>query len=136
MIGLPTETKDDMYKTLDFMKELRPDFASLGVYEPFPGTQLYDIGIERGLVSPERTREDYFRISPKYYYIKNLNRRIDTMEREEFARVEAEIKKEFYAYNLSFSRVARRVLSRSGVYMNRPSILFSDFKKFISYAGW
>lgn len=136
MIGLPTETKDDMYETMGFMKELRPDFASLSVYEPFPGTKLYDIGVEKGLVSPERTREDYFTISPKYYYVKDVRRRIDTMEEEEFVRMEAEIKKEFYNYNLSFPRLARRALSRSKVYISRPAILVSDLKKFLSYAGW
>ncbi|HAF96479.1 MAG TPA: hypothetical protein DER10_03575 [Elusimicrobia bacterium] len=135
MIGLPTETKEDMNKTLSFMKELRPDFASLSVYEPFPGTKLYDIGVEMGLVCPERTREDYFTISPKYYYVKNVMHRIDTMPEEEFVRVEAEIKCEFRRYNLSFTRLARRALSRTGVYLNRPSILFSDIKKFLAYVS-
>lgn len=136
MIGLPTETKDDMHRTLSFMKELKPDFASLSVYEPFPGTKLYDIGVEKGLVSPDLTRGDYFTISPKYYYVKDAKRRIDTMTDEEFVRLEAEIKKEFHRYNLSFLRLARRALSRSGVYMSRPGILLSDLKKFFSYAGW
>jgi hypothetical protein len=57
------------------------------------------------------------------------------MPDEDFARVEAEIKKEFYNYNLSFSRLARRALSRTKVYINRPSILLTDLKKFISYVS-
>ena len=134
MMGIPSETREEMYETLRFMKELKPDFASLSVYEPFPGTKLYDMGIERGLVAPERNREDYFSISPKYYYVKDIKRRIDTMTEEEFAGIEFEIKREFYRYNMSFPRLARRALSRTGVYINRPSILFSDLKKFLAYA--
>jgi len=49
--------------------------------------------------------------------------------------VEAEIKCEFRRYNLSFTRLARRALSRTGVYLNRPSILFSDIKKFLAYVS-
>ena len=41
MMGVPGETVEDVYKTLDFMYEVKPDFASIGVYEPFPGTPMF-----------------------------------------------------------------------------------------------
>jgi len=133
MIGLPGETREEMYQTLDLMRELGPDFASLSVYEPFPGTKLYDIGLERGLVADARSKDDYFAISPKYYYVKDLSRRVDTMPEAEFAAVEAEIKAAFRKYNLAFPRLAKRGLSRLGVYLDRPAILGRDIKKFFAY---
>jgi radical SAM superfamily enzyme YgiQ (UPF0313 family) len=133
MIGLPGETREEMYKTLDFMRELGPDFSSLSVYEPFPATKLYDIGLEKGLVTDVRNKEDYFSISPKYYYVKDLGRRIDTMPQPEFDAVEADIKAAFRKYNLAFPRLAKRGLSRVGVYLDRPAILGRDIKKFFAY---
>ncbi len=49
MMGLPNETAEDMGKTVKFMKELQPDYASIGVYEPYPGTELFRLCIEFGL---------------------------------------------------------------------------------------
>lgn len=133
MMGIPSETKEDTYQTLKFMKELNPDYASLSVYEPFPGTILFEKGVENGLVERNRTLEDYYTISPKYYYVKNINRRIDTMSNEEFEKLETEIKDAFHKYNMGFSRIAKRAISRSNIYINEPKMLWNDFKKFMSW---
>lgn len=133
MIGLPSETKEDIYKTLDFMKELSPDYASLSVYEPFPGTNLFDAGIEMGLVEKNRTMEDFYTISPKYYYVKDVTRRIDTMSNEEFEILEKEIKNEFHRHNRGISKIAKRAASRSNLYLHKPKMLLEDLRKF---RGW
>lgn len=133
MMGLPSETKEDVYQTLKFMKELDPDFASFSVYEPFPGTELFDIGIEKGLVQAERSLEDFYAISPKYYYIKDINRRIDTMSNEGFEQIENDIKKEFHKFNRKPLKILQRVKSRSRFYMSSPMMIWDDFKKFLSW---
>lgn len=133
MMGIPSETKEDVYQTLKFMKELNPDFASLSVYESFPGTELFKIGIDRGLVQNERTLVDFYNMSPKYYYVKDIARRVDTMDNEEFGKLEIEMKTAFHKYNMGFSRLARRAKSRNKVYLHEPNMLLSDLKKFW---GW
>jgi len=42
MIGFPDETRDEMLKTLEFMKELEPTYAQINIYNPLPGTELYN----------------------------------------------------------------------------------------------
>src|SRR3989338_924891 len=133
MMGIPSETKDEIYQTLKFMKKLKPDYASLGVYEPFPGTELFNIGIERGLVQKDRMIEDFFQISPRYYYIKDVNHRIDTISNEEFVKIEREMKNFFHNYNKGLPRLLKRVKSRSSLYRHSPKTLFEDFKKFLSW---
>ena len=133
MMGIPSETKDEIYQTLKFMKKLKPDYASLGVYEPFPGTELFNIGIERGLVQKDRMIEDFFQISPRYYYIKDVNHRIDTISNEEFVKIEREMKNFFHNYNKGLPRLLKRVKSRSSLYRHSPKMLFEDFKKFLSW---
>lgn len=129
MMGLPSETKEEIYQTRKFMKELKPDFASLSVYEPFPGTDLFEIGIDRGLVQSDRTLEDFYNISPKYYYVKNINRRVDTMSNEELEKLESEMKKAFHKYNRGFVRLAKRAKSRNKLYLHDPRMLWGDVKK-------
>ena len=133
MMGLPSETKEDVYQTLKFMKELRPDYASFSVYEPFPGTELFNSGVEKGLVQKERTLDDFYTISPKYYYVKDINRRVDTMSGEEFEKLEFEMKEAFYKYNRGLLRLAKRANSRSKLYLQTPKTLVDDFKKFLSW---
>ncbi len=133
MMGLPSETKEEIYQTLKFMKELKPDFASLSVYEPFPGTDLFEVGIDKGLVQSDRTLEDFYNISPKYYYVKNINRRVDTMGNKEFGKLESEMKRAFHKYNMGFIRLAKRAKSRSKLYLHEPRMFCGDIKKFWSW---
>ena len=133
MMCIPTETKEEIYQTMKFMQELKPDFASFSVYEPYPGTELFDIGIEEGLIQSARTLKDYYNILPKYYYVKDISRRIDTMSNEELIRLEIEMKKTFHNYNRSYPKLIKRAISRSKLYFNEPNILVSDFKKFLSW---
>jgi radical SAM superfamily enzyme YgiQ (UPF0313 family) len=133
MIGLPSETKKEIYETLNFLNELKPDFASLSIYEPFPGTELFEFGIEKGLVQRERTMKDFYTISPKYYYVKDTSRRIDTMDTAEFEKLEAEMKRKFHKYNMGFSKLLKRGVSRSKLYLNEPKALLADVRKFRSW---
>ena len=133
MMGLPSETKEDIYRTLRLMKELRPDYASFSVYEPFPGTELFNLGIEKGRVQKDRTLEDFYNISPKYYYVKDMNNRIDTMSNEEFERLEYEIKDAFHKYNKGVIRLLKMAKSRSNLYIGSPQMLWNDFKRFLSW---
>jgi len=47
MIGAPTETKEDVLKTMKFMKELNPDFVQITLLTPFPGTKVYQWALEQ-----------------------------------------------------------------------------------------
>ena len=51
MIGAPMETKEDMLKTLKFIKNTHIDTVTLCVVTPYPGTQLWEEAKQRGLVS-------------------------------------------------------------------------------------
>lgn len=49
MLGLPTETKEEVMDTVRLMKEIDPDYYSPAFFTPHPGTDLYDYVVERGL---------------------------------------------------------------------------------------
>ena len=50
MVGLPAETAETMQRTLDLAIELSPDFAHFSVLIPFPGTPIYTMGLEKGII--------------------------------------------------------------------------------------
>ena len=49
MMGLPTETKEEVMDTVRLMKEIDPDYYSPAFFTPHPGTDLYDYAAEHNL---------------------------------------------------------------------------------------
>lgn len=49
MMGLPTETKEEVLDTVRLMKEIDPDYYSPAFFTPHPGTDLYDYVVEHNL---------------------------------------------------------------------------------------
>jgi len=49
MLGLPTETKEEVMETVQLMKEIDPDYYSPAFFTPHPGTDLYDYAAEHDL---------------------------------------------------------------------------------------
>jgi radical SAM superfamily enzyme YgiQ (UPF0313 family) len=133
MMGVPNETVEDVYRTLDFMYEVKPDFASIGVYEPFPGTPMFMDGIQRGLVKQEMSLKDFFNTLPNHYYKINPKQQVDTIDEERFVILEKEIKEHFHNYNKRVRQVFKRAKSRVNIYRNEPIMLWEDVKKFFRW---
>jgi anaerobic magnesium-protoporphyrin IX monomethyl ester cyclase len=49
MMGLPTETAEEVLDTVRLMREIDPDYYSPAFFTPHPGTDLYDYVVERDL---------------------------------------------------------------------------------------
>ncbi|HNR36023.1 MAG TPA: radical SAM protein [Candidatus Hydrogenedentes bacterium] len=47
VFGMPGETPEDIAATEKFMRDARPDFASIHFLTPFPGTPIYDANADR-----------------------------------------------------------------------------------------
>ncbi len=135
LIGTPGETAQDIYKTRDFLYEVRPDFASIGVYEPFPGTAMFEEGLKRGLVKPDMTGDDFLLTPPNDYYKADAHRQVDTMGQEQFEAMEWELKALFHAYNKSPVRLWKRAKSRARLYITQPAALVTDFRKYRNWNG-
>ena len=61
MVGLPTQTKEDVLKILDMIDRIRriqPDSGqSIAIYLPLPGGELYSEAIKQGFNPPKRLRD-------------------------------------------------------------------------------
>lgn len=48
MLGLPTETKEESTRTIEFTKEVDPDWIQVTITVPYPGTRLYELAKNDG----------------------------------------------------------------------------------------
>ena len=62
MLGLPTETKEEVMDTVSMLKEIDPDWYSPAFYTPHPGSDLYDYCVENDLSLI--TSHDQYRRNP------------------------------------------------------------------------
>lgn len=68
MVGLPFETKDQIEKTVNINRMVKPDCIQVSIYSPYKGTELYEFCVKNNLIKSE----DY----GSYYtstYLKNPN---------------------------------------------------------------
>jgi radical SAM superfamily enzyme YgiQ (UPF0313 family) len=68
MLGLPTETKEEVKETISMLKEIDPDYYSPAFYTPHPGSDLYDYCLENDLSLI--TSHDQYRRNPTETKIK------------------------------------------------------------------
>lgn len=133
MIGVPGETEADMYETLSFMRELKPDFAYLGTYQPYPGTEMFEEGVKLGLVKPSMSYDEFFEIPPDQYYKSSPVRQVETMSQDRFKSVEKTMMKAFHRHNKNVFRVLKMARARVRIYTSEPGMLIKDFKKYRAY---
>jgi radical SAM superfamily enzyme YgiQ (UPF0313 family) len=62
MIGSPGETKEDILQTIKFINKVDPDFVHISTTTPFPATDLYRLGLEKGILPKDFWRE--FALNP------------------------------------------------------------------------
>lgn len=48
MVGLPDETKKDMFRTIALNRKIQVDFADASIFQPYPGTQITQYCIDKG----------------------------------------------------------------------------------------
>src|SRR3990172_3983848 len=49
MFGIPTETPEEVFKTVDFIRWAKPEYPSPSFFTPHPGSKLYDYCMEHDL---------------------------------------------------------------------------------------
>ncbi|KPK36338.1 MAG: hypothetical protein AMK70_02605 [Nitrospira bacterium SG8_35_1] len=57
MIGQHTETLSDIGDTMRLSRELKPDFCHFTIFCPYPGTRMYKLGLEKGIIKNDVWRE-------------------------------------------------------------------------------
>lgn len=59
MIGLPTETIDELKETMLLIKKYQPDIPNVKIYNPLPGAPLFDYCVEKNLIKKPTTLKEW-----------------------------------------------------------------------------
>lgn len=73
MIGLPTETFEDLKETARFIETHKPDLGGVGIFHPFPKTKLWDYCEEKKLIKEPQTTEEWAKNYPTNFSEVNMN---------------------------------------------------------------
>lgn len=58
MLGLPTETYGDMWKTIDINIKMKTDFPRASIFTPYPGTEIVEIAKQQGYLNKNYNFDD------------------------------------------------------------------------------
>jgi radical SAM superfamily enzyme YgiQ (UPF0313 family) len=51
MIGFPYETKEDIFKTINLCRRIKPTVAIVSIFQPMPGQQLREVCVKEGYMA-------------------------------------------------------------------------------------
>lgn len=51
MLGLPFETREDFFKTVELCRRIKPSVSSISIFQPLPGQALTKLCIEKGFMT-------------------------------------------------------------------------------------
>lgn len=107
MIGIPTETKQEMMNTVDFAIALDPDYAQFSICTPYPRTALYESMLTMGHIT-----EDYWRAfatnPSEDFRVRFWN---NLYSEDELRELQAEAHRRFYSRARYIARQVKRVRS-------------------------
>lgn len=124
MFGFPTETEEEVLDTLNFLQEIKPDWANMSIFTPYPGTTLYEMAKNKGMVHEPVDYTLYSHQNPH-------SRFTDAISRERFPLLATRILKNVYEYNSSYKSLLKRIFTRK--YHKNPRLIIHDIKKVVSW---
>ena len=120
ILGLPTETRETLYDTYDFIEELEPDSTWISLFSPEPNTELHRMLVENGKID---------KMSWAGFSHENIeNFYVEGMSQEEYMSVVYDISDKVEEYNHSML-IRSAKYNRDGLAIyNLGSALQSDGK--------
>jgi radical SAM superfamily enzyme YgiQ (UPF0313 family) len=122
MVGFPYETIEDIEQTRRFTYSLSASAITLSVFNPYPGTQLFEICKQLGLIPEDPDWSRFSHLSPENHFVKNIGK-------EEFRKILREIGEACDRFNNSFNKHIRRALNKKHYYLRNPSKFIIKLKK-------
>ncbi|MCK4351969.1 B12-binding domain-containing radical SAM protein [candidate division WOR-3 bacterium] len=115
MIGFPQETENDLQATIKMMREITPSTFTLSIYTPYPGTELFQLTKQYGLLSDNIDWSRFSHQSPENVFVKSISK-------EKFKLYSHYITKFVNKYNNSPISMLRRALLRKELYFKHPKL--------------
>lgn len=113
MLGMPYETKEDMRATITLMKKLQCRSLILSVFTPYPGTELYEVTKQMGLITATGDWEHYSHQSSENHFNTNVSP-------EEYQALLAEAIKIADRKNMSMKDLWKKAYKKRTYFLKNP----------------
>jgi len=60
IIGFPYETRELIFHSIAVLRDIKPDGISTHIFNPYHGSEMRDVCIKDGMISPDMIAEDFF----------------------------------------------------------------------------
>lgn len=124
LIGLPGETRETIQETVDFAKQINPDYVEFYPATPYPGTEFFDIVRAKNLVVD--VNWDNYMTGGSHFVIE-----IPGVKKEKLDRIIRKAYREFYLRPAYAWILFKRAL-RPAEFLRLMSFGFSYFRRFLS----
>jgi radical SAM superfamily enzyme YgiQ (UPF0313 family) len=128
MLGLPTETPEDIKMSIGLMKRLKPNYATFSMFTPYPGTELYETLLKNGAVTKSLNWQ-------RYSHQSRNNNFTGVISNEEFRKIVDTASKAFDSNNNRITNILKKALSRTRIYFSQPLEFFKDVRRYLNYIG-
>ena len=112
IVGQQTETADDIQDTINLAKELDPNYVHFTIFCPYPGTEIYEKGLETGIIKEDVWRK--FAQNPEPGFVLPVWE--ENFSRQELREILVKCYKNFYMRPWYVLRSAARVRSTGELY--------------------
>jgi radical SAM superfamily enzyme YgiQ (UPF0313 family) len=75
IIGFPTDTEELIFRSMEFIKGLKPNRITLNFFTPYKGTPLYDTCESLGLINEEYSKSLFSHQSPHNYFCPKIEKK-------------------------------------------------------------
>ena len=72
MVGFPDETEETFKQTMDFIPKLNPDGVIFSIFTPYPGSDIYNECVDKGIIEGDFDLVLYNHQSPLNCFTKNI----------------------------------------------------------------
>lgn len=127
MIGFPDETKEDIEKTFQLMKEMDRGTVCFSIFTPYPGSAQFDTAKRYGLIPEKINWSDYSHQSSENYFVKDISKDDFREYVDKFSRwVDSK-----NARGLKLSRLFLNGLNEFPNLLKRPDIILHKGRTFL-----
>lgn len=126
MVGLPTETEEDIRATISFMQEIKPDYVTLSIFTPYPGTAIFQELRKLGKISEDVEWSRFSHASPYNNFALQI-------EPERFAHLVEVAANAVDKHNSNLLRLLKRARSKTSIYIQNPSELCKDVGNYLTW---
>lgn len=62
MVGMPEETIDNAYQTIEINRKIRPAYAWVSIFQPYPRTEMHKYCVDKGYLDPHHVQHASYQV--------------------------------------------------------------------------